>query len=105
GARAAAALAAAALAICAGYIGFVAVLLGDSDMLESLMFNGSLLLTLPLTAAGLVAVPMVVAAAPAWIRRWWTVAGRIHYTLAAVALCQFVSIAAAYNLVWLPAGA
>ncbi|GAA4904442.1 serine hydrolase domain-containing protein [Streptomonospora salina] len=105
GTRTAAALAAAALAICAGYLGFLITLLGDSDLLENLLFTGSPLLTLPLTAAGLVAVAMVVAAALSWFRRWWNLAGRIHYTLVTLALCQFVNVAAAYNLVWLPPAA
>ncbi|QBI56016.1 serine hydrolase domain-containing protein [Streptomonospora litoralis] len=102
GSRTARALAAAAVVTCAGYTAFVVSALGDGAALTGMVFNGSPLLTVPLSVAGAVSVIVLAAAVGAWILRWWGVAGRIHYSLVAVAVLGFVAFGAHYGLTALP---
>jgi hypothetical protein len=53
------------------------------------------LLSVPLTLG------MVVLAALAWKDRYWSVAGRVHYTLVALAAVLFVFMLNSWNLVGL----
>jgi len=55
------------------------------------------LLTIPVLTAALAAV-MLVLTASAWRRRWWSVFGRIHYSLVTLAALAFVWFADYWNL-------
>ncbi|TDQ45644.1 serine hydrolase domain-containing protein [Actinorugispora endophytica] len=102
GARAARLAAGAAGLLSAGFIGFMVWLLADQAALEQMLFNESPLLTAPLTALFVLAVALVAIAGASWFRRWWSLAGRIHYSLVVWAVAAFASVGAQYGLVWLP---
>ncbi|MFC3994783.1 serine hydrolase domain-containing protein [Nocardiopsis sediminis] len=88
--------------ICVGFVGFLVYAMSGSGLLETLLFTSSPALTVPLAVAGALTAGLLVAAVAAWARRWWSLSGRLHYTLVALAAAVFVGIAGYYNLVWLP---
>ncbi|MDN5756998.1 MAG: beta-lactamase family protein [Tomitella sp.] len=79
-----------------------ALLVSDGNAMSERVLLGSPLLTaLPwVGAATTLAVAGAVLSAPvAWIRSWWTLAGRIGYTVLALAGVSFVLVAAHYGMV------
>ncbi|MDA0565759.1 beta-lactamase family protein [Streptomonospora sp. S1-112] len=101
-ARAASAAAGLAVLVVVAFAGYLVYLLSSNYAFTWAMFTGSPMLTVPLAVAAVVTVPVLVGVAAAWIRRWWTVAGRIHFTLVAASLTVFLNVAATYGLVWTP---
>jgi hypothetical protein len=47
---------------------------------------------------------MVAGTTAAWARGWWTVKGRVAYTVTTLAAVSFLTVAFVYNLVWSPIG-
>ncbi|MFC4561921.1 serine hydrolase domain-containing protein [Nocardiopsis mangrovi] len=88
--------------ICVGFTGFLVYALSNGGMLETLLFTSSPALTVPLAIAGVLTAGLLVAAAASWSRGWWTLSGRLHYTLVVLAAAVFIGIGGWYNLVWLP---
>ncbi|MFJ9693690.1 serine hydrolase domain-containing protein [Kitasatospora sp. NPDC101183] len=79
-----------------------AMLTADSNALNQTLFLGdSPLLTLVpvliLTALALV-VPMTVCTVLAWMKGWWGVLGRVHYTGVTLSALFFLLLAGAYDL-------
>ncbi|MFF2074954.1 serine hydrolase domain-containing protein [Kitasatospora sp. NPDC058162] len=83
--------------------GCFALLTSDSNELNQTLFLGDspLLTVVPaMYLAGLVlALLMVVCAVVAWVRGWWGVFGRLHYTVVAVAAVLFLLLAGGYDLI------
>ncbi|PRX97998.1 serine hydrolase domain-containing protein [Allonocardiopsis opalescens] len=94
--------AAATVATCVGFVALLAYLMTDMAALTGLMFNDSPLLTAPLTAAAVLLLPVLAFTVTAWIRRWWTLTGRIHYTAIALSLAAFIDFGFHYGIVWTP---
>lgn len=80
------------------YIAYLAYAAGDFAILEI----GSYERNLPLALAVPVAIATAVFAVVAWRRRWWSRAGRIHFTAVVVSAGVFLGVAAQYGLVWSP---
>jgi CubicO group peptidase (beta-lactamase class C family) len=73
---------------------FLDALIGDTAAL-------AVLCALP-TLAAVCALGVLVSAALAWRRRWWSTAARLHYTVVALAGMTFLAVAWEYNFVTLP---
>ncbi|MFI6153880.1 serine hydrolase domain-containing protein [Kitasatospora sp. NPDC051170] len=90
-----------ALLLTAATGGF-AMLTADSNALNETLFLGDspLLTVVPvliLTALAL-AVPMTVCTVLAWVKGWWGVLGRVHYTGVTLSALFFLLLAGAYDL-------
>jgi hypothetical protein len=70
------------------------------DLLQGLLLSGSPLLQVPLGAAALFTAAALGAAVAAWLRGWWGVLGRAHYTAVALAAVVVLAVGLQYNLVW-----
>nr|WP_246425494.1 serine hydrolase domain-containing protein [Streptomonospora nanhaiensis] len=101
-ARAATLAAGLAVLVVFGFAGYLVYLLSSGYAFTWAMFTGSPMLTVPMAVAAVIAVPVLVGVAAAWIRGWWTLAGRVHFTLVAAALTVVVNVAGAYGLLWTP---
>jgi hypothetical protein len=96
------ALAGAAAALVLGYAAGLVWWLSGVDVPYMLMLDYPDPLLLP-PALGVVATAgVLVLAAVAWARRWWSPTGRVHYTLVALGLTGFLAVAHHYNFVWSP---
>lgn len=85
-------------------VGFVAIA-ADLNALTETVFLGSAVLTTLLALNGIAVVTtagMVVGTAAAWARRWWTVKGRLAYTVTTLAALAFLTVAFTYNLIGSP---
>ncbi|GIG69929.1 serine hydrolase domain-containing protein [Phytomonospora endophytica] len=89
-------LAGAVAATGVAYVVFLVGVTADPTVLEFGSWAQNLPLALAVPAAAAVAVFAVVA----WARRWWSRAGRVHFTAIALAAGVFLGIAAQYGLVW-----
>ncbi|RKS08938.1 CubicO group peptidase (beta-lactamase class C family) [Nocardiopsis sp. Huas11] len=95
-------LAGATAALVLGYAAGLLWWLSGVDVPYMLMLGFPAPLLLP-PAIGVVATAgVLVLAAVAWARRWWSPTGRVHYTLVALGLTGFLAIAHHYNFVWNP---
>ncbi|MEV0650815.1 serine hydrolase domain-containing protein [Phytomonospora sp. NPDC050363] len=91
-------LAGAVAVTCFGYVAFLAYAAADLTVLEF----GSAAQNLPLALAVPAAIATAGFAIGAWARRWWTRAGRVHFTAVALAAGVFLGVAGQYGLVWSP---
>ncbi|WP_051966914.1 serine hydrolase domain-containing protein [Kitasatospora mediocidica] len=86
-----------------GATGMFAYLTSDSNAFDETLFlgdSGLLKLVPALLAAALVGTAgVLLCAVLAWYRRWWGLAGRLHYTVLAVAALLFMVVAGGYNLI------
>jgi hypothetical protein len=85
-------------------IGFV-LLTSDENAFSETVILGSAWLTTLLVLNGIAVVTtagMVVGSAAAWARGWWTVKGRVAYTVTTLAAMSYLTVAFVYNLVGLP---
>lgn len=73
------------------------VLMDDWDFVYGVPAEIKALLRIPLVTTALAAVVLCLAAC-AWKKRWWSVWGRVHYTVVAVAGLVFVWFFAYWNL-------
>ena len=92
------------LFVLTAFLGGLAYYLSNLDTFIDQLLAGSTalnaLLTLPLIAAVL-GIAVVVNAAVAWRKGWWTTAGRVQYGAIALAALGFFTIAYEYNfLAW-----
>ncbi|MFE3456254.1 serine hydrolase domain-containing protein [Nocardiopsis aegyptia] len=95
-------LAGAAAALVLGYAAGLVWWLSGVDVPFMLMLGYPAPLLLP-PALGVVATAgILVLAAVAWARRWWSPPGRLHYTLVALGLTGFLTVLHHYNFVWNP---
>ncbi|MEV7596825.1 serine hydrolase domain-containing protein [Kitasatospora sp. NPDC089797] len=90
-------------AVLVAATGCFALLTSDSNALNQTLFLGdSPLLTLvPALFAGalVLTLVMVVCAVVAWVRGWWGVFGRLHYTGVTLAALLFLLLAGGYDLI------
>lgn len=84
-------------AVTFGAVGYVSV---DPDVSYRWLFEGSLMLTLPLPLTLPFLVGSVVWSVMAWSDRWWSVLGRIHYSLIALAGMVVLVLGVYYRLFW-----
>jgi hypothetical protein len=83
------------------------VMASDINALTETVILGSAALTALLALNGIVVVTtaaMVAGTTAAWVRGWWTVKGRVAYTVTTLAAISFLTVAFVYNLVWSPIG-
>lgn len=80
--------------------GAVGYCLLDADTTNRWLFEGSLMLGLPLLLTTPFLLGTVVWAVMAWAGRWWSVLGRIHYSLIALAGPALVAFGVYYRLLW-----
>ncbi|MGW0484164.1 serine hydrolase domain-containing protein [Nonomuraea sp. NPDC003214] len=83
--------------------GSLAAMVADFDANQADFFLGgsplfTAITTLPVLAAVATAA-QVVTVALAWRKGWWTLAGRAHHSVVALAALAYLSVAAAYNLI------
>ncbi|MBM7784101.1 serine hydrolase [Tenggerimyces flavus] len=102
--RAARLVAGAMLLVLTAFLGGLAYYLSNIDTFIDQLLAGSTtlnaLLTLPLVAAVL-GIAVIVNAARAWRKGWWSIAGRVQYSAIALAVLGFFTIAYEYNfLAW-----
>ncbi|MER6994982.1 serine hydrolase domain-containing protein [Streptomyces sp. NPDC000410] len=85
------------------FLGLFLTLVLDANALNETVFLGSSPLLAAalqsLTATAVAAVATLGCAAVAWRRGWWGRAGRIHYTLIALAAPLFLAVMADYHLI------
>ncbi|HZE41246.1 MAG TPA: serine hydrolase domain-containing protein [Stackebrandtia sp.] len=89
----------------AGYLTGFAMVNADSNKLMQDFLTGNWLLSLTLNTAtfiGAFAIALVVTAVVAWARGWWTVSGRVGYSVWALAAAGFMWIVLTYNLIGVP---
>lgn len=101
GPKSAAAFAAAAGLLTAGFMAVVAYLLTDTDQFVNSVMEGVPIVpraAVLLALAAAASVGMAVCAVVSWKRRWWSTAGRIHYSAAAFGAVVFMAIAQLYHL-------
>lgn len=82
-----------------------AYLSSDPNRLMQIPFTGDPILSIALNTISVLAVitiAVVVAAVLAWARRWWTLLGRLAYSVVAVAAIAFVAMAVLYRLIGVP---
>lgn len=77
-----------------GYLGL------DPDTSYRWLFEGSLMLALPLSLSVPFLVAPLVWTVMAWVGRWWSVPGRIHYSLIALAGAALLALGVYYRLLW-----
>jgi hypothetical protein len=83
----------------------IALVTSDSDaLMETAALNSPQLAIVPVivTVAFGFAVLVLLAAVPAWWKGWWSLTGRLSYTLIALTGVAFFKITMIYNLVILP---
>ncbi|BCY08894.1 serine hydrolase [Actinoplanes sp. L3-i22] len=95
-------------ALAAGFTGWFLMMATDFNALTETVLLGTPALTAMLAlntvAAGTTAV-LLVGTGAAWTRGWWTVKGRLAYTVTTVAALGYLGVAFLYNLIgWLPLG-
>ncbi|MEV4370185.1 serine hydrolase domain-containing protein [Nonomuraea sp. NPDC049637] len=83
--------------------GSLVAMFADFDANQAEFFLGgsplfTTITTLPVLAAAGAGVTLVTAGL-AWVKGWWTLAGRIHCTVVVLAALAYLSVAAAYNLI------
>ncbi|GAB3155016.1 serine hydrolase [Micromonospora sonneratiae] len=90
----------------ASFLGFtvlLAVVLGDGAALNDHIFlDDSVPLTVALVlflVAAVTTFGMLTGTIVAWVRRWWSRAGRIGYTATAAAAVSLLAVGATYNLI------
>lgn len=101
GSKSAAAFAAAACLLTAGFLAVVAYLLTVTDQVANSVMEGVPIVpraAVLLALAAAAAVGMAVCAVVAWKRRWWSTAGRIHYSAAAFGAVVFMAVTQLYHL-------
>ncbi|MER7848046.1 serine hydrolase domain-containing protein [Kitasatospora sp. NPDC096077] len=83
--------------------GCFALLTSDSNELNQTLFLGDspLLKLVPALFVGALALTlvMVVCAVVSWVRGWWGVFGRLHYTFVTLAALLFLVLAGGYDLI------
>ncbi|MFD9688597.1 serine hydrolase domain-containing protein [Kitasatospora sp. NPDC059088] len=83
--------------------GCFALLTSDSNALNQTLFLGDspLLTVVPAMYLGALGLTLltVLCAVLAWVRGWWGVFGRLHYTVLAVAAVLFLVLAGGYDLI------
>lgn len=86
--------------VTAFLIGFVLLMADPNVLAEALPLYSPRLAALPViaTIALAFALTLVPATALAWWKRWWTVTGRVCFTLLTVAAGAFFKVASDYNL-------
>lgn len=92
-------VAAVAALLCWGFAAFFGYAIAR-DLLQGLLLAGSPLLQIPLGVAALFTVTAVGAAVAAWLKGWWGLLGRAHYTVVALAAVVVLAVGLRYNLVW-----
>ena len=84
-------------------VGLLVYLIGtDQNRFLLLLAQGSPVFAVPLTVAVPFTVAALVGAVASWRGRWWSVVGRLHYSLVALAALAMVVVGGYYRLVWLP---
>ncbi|MGW2215812.1 serine hydrolase domain-containing protein [Nonomuraea sp. NPDC001684] len=83
--------------------GSLVAMFADFDANQAEFFLGgsplfTTITTLPVLAAAGAGVTLVTAGL-AWVKGWWTLAGRVHCTVVVLAALAYLSVAAAYNLI------
>ncbi|MEU7750870.1 hypothetical protein AB0B57_21255 [Micromonospora sp. NPDC049101] len=89
------------------FTGWLALLASDLNALTETVVLGSVALTALLTLNGIAVATtavMIAGTGAAWARRWWTVRGRVAYTITALAAISYLTVAFTYNLVGIPVG-
>ncbi|GAB3443495.1 serine hydrolase [Streptomonospora sediminis] len=89
-------------AICIYYTGFLVYLVSNGSLLQEMLFDVSPLLNVQLLPAVLTGAGVLVSAVVAWTNKWWSVGGRIHYTVITLALILYLVIAAKYGMIGVP---
>lgn len=89
------------LATGAALVGTV-VLLTSPEMAQMAFTGEARIAGIPLAVVVPFTVGVVVATVFSWIRRWWGMAARIHYSLIAAAFVVVLWVAHHFNLVWTP---
>ncbi|MEU5779489.1 serine hydrolase [Micromonospora lupini] len=89
------------------FIGWFALMASDLNALTETVLLGSAALTALLCLNGIAVATtavMVAGTGAAWARRWWTVKGRMAYTITTVAAISYLMVAFTYNLIGIPLG-
>ncbi|MEU8326962.1 serine hydrolase domain-containing protein [Micromonospora sp. NPDC048839] len=89
------------------FIGWLAVLASDMNALTESVVLGSVVLTVLLSLNGIAVATtavMIAGTGAAWARRWWTVTGRMAYTITTIAAISYLMVAFTYNLIGTPMG-
>lgn len=82
-----------------------AIVSSDPNRLMQLPLTGDLVLSIALnsvTVIGVLGIAAIIATTAAWARGWWTLKGRVSYTVMTVATLGFLWVAITYNLIGLP---
>lgn len=82
-----------------------AMVSADPNLLNQIPFTGSPALSLALntmTVMAALTVATIVLTVVAWVRRWWSVTGRIALTVTTLAATGFVAVAIFYRLIGVP---
>ena len=82
-----------------------AMVSADPNLLMQIPFTGSPALSFALNTMTVMAVltlALIGLSAAAWLRRWWSVRGRIALTITTVAATAFVAVAIYYRLIGPP---
>jgi hypothetical protein len=84
------------------FIGWFALMASNLNALTETVILGSAALTTLLAVNVLVVATtavMIAGTGAAWVRGWWTITGRVGYTITTVAAIGYLTVAFVYNLV------
>lgn len=87
------------------FTSWFALMASDLNALTETIFLDSAALTTLLALNGIVVATtavMIAGTGAAWVRGWWTVTGRVAYTITTVAAISYVTVAFIYNMIGSP---